>query len=217
LAEELYLKLTGGESVHLCDWPKTGHINELSLGHMAMVRELINQGLSQRATAHLKVRQPVQSVKIYGATSLAPELLEIIQEELNVKEVEVVAKSPRVKPEQSFEEVLENAEGTWSFTDLKAEIDTKISPALKREGVMREVIRNVQNARKQAGLNVDDRIKLSLSTTDDALHAAVTEHLDTIVAETLATSLEFDRTYDYETACNVDDAPLTVSLEKAGK
>jgi isoleucyl-tRNA synthetase len=124
---------------------------------------------------------------------LAEQYSQIAQEELNVKEVSLLEDKTRPT----------------------TELDLKITPALKREGMMREVVRNVQNARKTAGLDVDDRIVLSLSTSDDELRKAITEHRETIVAETLAKSLEFDMTYNYETACAVDDAPLTVSLQKA--
>ncbi|HEU4914842.1 MAG TPA: class I tRNA ligase family protein, partial [Candidatus Saccharimonadales bacterium] len=196
LAEELYIKLTGGESVHLRDWPKAGHVNELALDRMAYVREVINEGLSQRAAAKLKIRQPLQKVTVDGADTLlaedAAELLQIILEELNVKEWE-----------------------SSNAGDKKVTIDLKLTPALKREGMMREVVRNVQNARKQADLNVDDRIRLALSTTDENLRKAVEEHLKVIAEETLAGSVEFDRTYKFESSCAVDGAPLTISLEKA--
>jgi isoleucyl-tRNA synthetase len=195
LAEELYQKLTGGESVHLRDWPKVGHINELVLDRMAFVRDVINEGLSQRAASRLKVRQPLQKVTVGGVSQHlgedAEELTQIVLEELNVKEL--------VKAKGSERTVV---------------IDTKVTPKLKREGMMREVVRNVQNARKQAGLDVDDRIELSLSTTDDELRQAVTEHHDTIASETLAKSLVFDKTYEHESSCAVDGAPLTVSLQK---
>ena len=196
LAEELYQKLTGGESVHLRDWPATGHVNELILDRMAFVREVINEGLSQRAANSLKVRQPLQSVAVAGADEQlgedAAEFVPVILEELNVKELS--SKAP--------------AEG-------RVVLDLKVTPELKREGMMREVVRNVQTARKQAGLNVDDRIELSLSTTDAELHKAIHEHSDTIKAETLATSLVQDHTYAFDVSCSVDDAPLTISIEKA--
>ncbi len=194
LAEELYQKLTGGESVHLRDWPEPGHVNELIVERMAFVREVINEGLSQRAANGLKVRQPLRSISVAGLDGRlgedSSELSPIILEELNVKE-------------------LKHKDGEGVL------LDTEITPELKREGMMREVVRNVQNARKQAGLNVDDRIELSLSTTDEELHQAIKEHADTITAETLATSLNFDQTLAFEVSCAVDAAPLTVSLQKA--
>ncbi|HZM64054.1 MAG TPA: isoleucine--tRNA ligase, partial [Candidatus Saccharimonadales bacterium] len=214
LAEELFQKLTGQESVHLRDWPATGHVNELIMSDMAKVREFINQGLSQRAGAGIKVRQPLAEVKIYGAPNLMPELLEIIQEELNVKQV---ASVPRydVKAGDSFEEVLKKGEDGYNLLDLKVEMKLSLTPELKREGMVREVIRNVQSARKQAGLNVDDRIVLSVSSTDEQLRQAIKEHSNLIQTETLANKLVFDQQQTFETSCTVDDAPLTISLQKA--
>ncbi len=88
LAEELYRKMTGGESVHLLDWPKAGHIDELALSRMQFVREAITDGLSQRAEAGIKVRQPLQWVSTYDERQqLTSEVREIIAEELNIKEV----------------------------------------------------------------------------------------------------------------------------------
>jgi isoleucyl-tRNA synthetase len=204
LAEELYMKLTGGESVHLRDWPVVGHINELAIKEMADIRRGIESGLSQRAAAKIKVRQPLQSARLYmiklpADTETAWHYVQIIKEELNVKEGHV------------SEVMTKGEEGSL----LPAELDLKLTPALRREGMMREVVRNIQSARKQAGLDVDDRIKLSLSTTNKELHKAVSQHQETIMAETLATELVFDRTLGFETACSVEDAPLTISLQKA--
>ncbi|HSW80548.1 MAG TPA: isoleucine--tRNA ligase, partial [Candidatus Saccharimonadales bacterium] len=203
LAEELFQKLTGselGESVHLRDWPEAGHVDKLVLDKMKTLREAINQGLSQRAESRLKTRQPLSKVALSGAKLqfLAHDepqsefYAAILLEELNVKNIEV-------KPGKGA---------------LKVTLDTKITPALKREGMMREVIRHVQNERKKAGLNVDDRILLSLSSTDDNLRKAIEEHADVIMAETLSTELALDQTFKYEAAVAVDDAPLTISLEK---
>ncbi len=198
LAEELYQKLTGGESVHLLDWPSAGRVDELALARMAYVREVINEGLSQRAAAGIKVRQPLSELTISGAPAAMSDLDEeyhaILREELNVKTVSVGTKGAK----QSIK------------------LDTELTPILRREGMIREVIRNVQNARKSAGLEVDDHITLSLSTTDDELRRAIEEHRDAIRAETLAESLYFDHTYAFESSCSVDDAPLTVSLQKRG-
>jgi isoleucyl-tRNA synthetase len=92
-------------------------------------------------------------------------------------------------------------------------IDETITPELKREGLMREVIRHVQAARKQAGLSVDDHIQLSLKTDDQTLDEAIREHQDTIMTETLTDTLK-DNTYSYQEDVKVEDVNLTVSLQK---
>ncbi len=186
LAEELYQKLTGGESVHLLDWPKAGHVNELVVNEMETVREYVNQGLSIRAKERLKVRQPLASVTVPTLGQFV-NFEDILTEELNVKDVK---------------------EGE------ELSLDTTLTPQLKREGLMREVVRHVQNARKQAGLNVDDRIKLSLVTSDDDLKKAITEYKEVIANETLAEAMTAT-TYDYSTDLKVEGTPLTVSLQKA--
>jgi isoleucyl-tRNA synthetase len=186
LAEELYQKLTGGESVHLLDWPKVGHINELVVADMETVREYVNLGLSIRAKEHQKVRQPLASVTVPRLGEFV-DFEDILIDELNVKKV---------------------------ITGGDLALDLTITPALKQEGLMREVIRYVQAARKSAGLNVDDRIKLSLVTANDELKAAIAKHQREICEETLATVLN-DEKYDYLETNKVEGSELTVSLEKA--
>jgi isoleucyl-tRNA synthetase len=66
-------------------------------------------------------------------------------------------------------------------------IDTTITPELRREGLAREVIRLVQEARKTDGLVVTDRIALRWSASDPDLAAALTEHAPLIASEVLAT------------------------------
>jgi len=186
LAEELYQKLTDGESVHLLDWPKVGHINELVVADMETVREYVNLGLSIRAKEHQKVRQPLASVTVPRLGEFV-DFEDILTDELNVKKVIVGG-------------------------DLA--LNLTITPELKQEGLMREVIRYVQAARKSAGLNVDDRIKLSLVTVSDELKSAIVKHQREICDETLATILT-DEKYSYLETNKVEGSELTVSLEKA--
>jgi isoleucyl-tRNA synthetase len=185
LAEELYQKLTGGESVHLLDWPKVGHVNELVVKDMETVRDYVNAGLSLRAKERMKVRQPLASVTIPTLGEFV-NFEDILTEELNVKKVKVGG---------------------------ELTLDVTLTPELKREGLMREVVRHVQNARKNAGLNIDDHILLGLKTTSDELLQAIEEHKDTIMTETLADSLD-EVTRAFETTVKVGGDELTVSLEK---
>ncbi|MBI5357870.1 isoleucine--tRNA ligase [Candidatus Saccharibacteria bacterium] len=186
LAEELYQKLTGGESVHLLSWPEVGEIDEKLIADMKNVRDYITEGLAQRAKASIKVRQPLKSIQI---PEIADQYVEVLKEELNVKEVKVDSKSDVI-------------------------IDTDITPELRREGMMREVIRQVQNTRKQTGLEVDDRIVLSLATDDDELKTAISEHQDEIMSETLTKKLD-NTLVGSITEVKIDGKRLDILIEKA--
>jgi isoleucyl-tRNA synthetase len=204
LAEELFQKLTGGElgeSVHLLDWPKPGAINEQALSDMKTLREAINQGLSLRAEARLKARQPLASIDLKGSgldflAQEAPQAefyASILLEELNIKQL-----------------------GLHPSDDvLTVEIDTALTPELQREGMMREVVRNVQQARKAAGLQVDDRIVLCLSTEAGELKQAIDEYATQIQGETLATGLVDTPQDHYATTVKVEGQSLEISLSKA--
>ena len=197
LAEELYRNLTGGESVHLNDWPIAGHINEMAIDHMTRTRQIIEAGLGQRMQKSetedsIKVRQPLAELT-YQGEKLSDELEDIIAEEVNVKKVECVQDK---------------------ITEI-AQLNKILTPELKREGMMREVIRAVQNARKEADLQVDDRINLSLQTDDNELKKAVEEHKDTIVAETLAHGLHAHVAEGFTKTVKIEGHDLTLHLAKA--
>ena len=216
LAEELYRKLTGGESVHLLDWPQTGHINEILLSDMTKVREAINYGLAQRAKERIKVRQPLSKVVVYGMTDIRQELVDIIGEELNVKQVVIVPKR-ELKGDEKFTDVVEAGKTTYNLLDIKVEIDIELTKDLKAEGLMREVIRQVQNARKQADLHVDDRIKLDISTEDTEIAGAIEQFRKEIADETLAVSLTIgsDHTYLHITTANIEKSEIVIAIDKA--
>ena len=188
LAEELYRNLTGDkESIHLKDWLPAGHINQLVVDDMETIRGYVNEGLSLRAANKLKVRQPLASVTVPKVGEFV-NFEEILKDELNVKSVK---------------------------TGKELAIDTKLTPELKREGLMREVVRHVQAARKNAGLNVDDHIALVLETDDKELRAAIDEHAETISTETLADALHHEGKREYHTSAKVEGAELTIALEKS--
>ncbi len=193
MAEELYRKLTGGESVHLTDWPEVGHANELVLDRMARTREIIEQGLGLRMfkdenEAQIKVRQPLSTLT-YGGDKLDEFYESIIAEEVNVK-------------------IVTHAQ------DEAVALDKTITPELRREGLSREIIRHVQAARKNAGLNVDDRIHLSLMTEDEDLKQAIGEYADTIASETLTEGMAI-KEYAHKADVKIEGAQLTITLEKA--
>ncbi len=212
LAEELYHNLTGdNESIHLKDWLPAGAVDEQVLQDMLLTRVFIENGLSKRMSTSdgfgsIKVRQPLASASYDSKHKLDNFYEQIIKEELNVKEVKQV----------------------YNVKDkiFNVDIDKTITPELKREGLMREVIRHVQSARKKAGLQVDDRITLQLvvpegqaevdqttgAGTAEQLRQAINEHAETIAHETLA---HFGEAADHEAEVAIEGQPLRITLQKA--
>ena len=205
LAEELYHNLTGDtESIHLKDWLPAGEINRAILRDMNALRAAVNDGLSKRAAEGIKVRQPLASAKLVSTISqntpeeVAQFLVDIARDELNVKSVEAVTGSELDIPEVS--------------TQPSVVYDLNITPELKREGLMREIVRHVQSARKKAGLQVDDRIILQLTTNDDQLRQAINEHRATIAAETLAS---FGESNSNRSKATIEGAEFDIALHIA--
>lgn len=212
LAEELYRNLTGDESVHLLDWPHHNEVDQEIISRMHAVRHIINAGLSLRAEKGIKVRQPLPGAtlsKLYA--DFSNDLLDIVKEELNLKDVKVDNRD--LDNSKTFMENLKEDNFQQAY---KIDIDFEISPNLKREGLAREIIRLVQNSRKQSGLNVDDRIILLLSTDDTQLAEAIAQFADEIKKETLAVSLNegTDQTTPNALSYKLDEAELHVALKK---
>lgn len=149
LSEEIYQNLIGKgklkmeNSVHLADWPEVKSekvVNQPLLENMRLVRQVCEKGHAARKEAKIGVRQPLQSIKV-GASKelkLSDELVQLIKEELNVKRVE-----------------FKKGKG-----DLKVDLDTKITPQLKKEGEDRELIRQIQELRKENKCRLDEKINV---------------------------------------------------------
>ena len=204
LAEELYHNLTGdNESIHLKDWLLAGEIDNSMLRDMNALRTAVNDGLSKRASEGIKVRQPLASVKLVNTISqdtpaeVVQFLIDIAKDELNVKSVEIVTDSES-----------ESAQPSVVY-------DLTITPELKREGLMREIVRHVQSARKQAGLQIDDRIVLSISSDDSEISQAVDVFADVIKSETLAVELNSAASESEKYDAKIEGKLVEISLKKA--
>lgn len=142
ISEEMYKNLTGEESVHLTDWPsfaKASAGDARLLEDMKLVRKICELGLAERKSAAIKVRQPLQKI-IVTANKLNTELTQLIKDELNIKEV-----------------VWENGE------ELKVVLDTKLDEQLIEEGEVRELIRSVQEMRKDQKTALNQHINLEIT------------------------------------------------------
>ena len=141
---------------------------------MLQVRKIVEQGLSARATAKIKVRQPLQSLTYHGV-KLLPELEEIIADEVNIKKV-------------NFEE------GDANIIDL----DLNITEDLKLEGLAREIIRGIQSLRKKSDFNVDDRIFVYWQSDSAILSEVMTDMSDLISKEVLAKEVSNQKIDNFE-------------------
>jgi isoleucyl-tRNA synthetase len=245
LSESVYRGLTGERSVHLADWPDVSCLpaDAALVAHMDTVREVCSAGHSIRKARGLRARLPLASVTVAGpgASALAP-YLDLIADELNVKEVRLVeevddvadlvlqvnpsALGPRLGaatqhvigavrrgqwmrlPGGEVEvagHVLAEGEYFLSLVprdkdssralpgnDLVVSLSLEISEELELEGLARDLVRQVQEARKKAGLDVSDHIKLSLDFTHaPELRQAVGAHQEMVAGETLAGEIHF--------------------------
>jgi isoleucyl-tRNA synthetase len=93
-------------------------------------------------------------------------------------------------------------------------VDARLTEELKREGMARDVVRLVQDLRKQADLQVEDRIVLYLGTESALLRAAIDAHRDYIAAETLTARWSEEPLGDAAHTVNVkvDGQALTIQL-----
>lgn len=143
-AEDIWQKLkheNDTESVHLSTWPKASEIQMEIIANMEIVRDICTKGNALRKKENIPVRQPLQTLTV-TELKLSNEYIEIIKEELNVKEV--VAGNETI-------------------------LDTTITDDLKKEGNYRELIRAIQDLRKEQALTPSDVITLTISTSAESL------------------------------------------------
>ncbi len=196
LAENIYGRVNGGkESVHLEAWPSFGNPDQQFIYNMSYARSFISMALMQRAELGIKVRQPLQklSIKHDGPTPEGwnSEYVEIIKDEVNVKEVIFVANAGQDTP------------GVL--------LDTIITPALKREGQFRELLRTVQELRKTTGLSTSDIVTLEIKTNDDG-QALVKEFENELKKASLLKEIVF-KDISGETV-DIDGIPFTLMVVK---
>lgn len=198
LSDYLYVRLTDGidggvDSVHLTDWPKSVKFDQEVLKQMDQVRAVVTEGLSQRAEAGIKVRQPLARVLLRLPEELPVELTDIIADELNVKIVEQ-SRSPK--------------------TSIK--MNTKITQELQMEGFARDLIRLVQASRKESGLNIEDRIDLSLGVETEFAKKAITTYHKLIAGEVLATKLDIENTKKtFQKEVKIGQTSVIIHLQKS--
>lgn len=143
ITEHIYKNLTGDVSVHLQDYPKGDKtlLDEDLIEDMAMLRKIVELTHAKRKESALKLRQPLAVLTYKTAKKLSTELETVLAEEVNVKKVE--------------------HKNTSTGTEI--ELDTKLTPILEKEGLARELIRKIQQSRKELGMTFADKTEIIVS------------------------------------------------------
>lgn len=168
MSEEIYQCLREGsqqrteESVHLCLYPEYVEVTEEQktlFETMKNTRDIVSLALSIRVTGGIKVRQPLKTLYVEFKNGEAMEFVtELIQDEVNIKEVIVVV-SDKISAEIAGMPNVENAL-------MKIYLDTTLTAELKLEGSARELVRKIQDMRKELGLSIADLVNVTYP--DDA-------------------------------------------------
>jgi len=131
---------------------------------MKRIRQIIQLGLSLRSQHGIKLRQPLPAIYVKSdpfRSAKAAECVQLIQDQLNVKSVVMI--NEEKAPHETLISCSE--EGTQVFLDIA------IDDELQKEGVMRDMIRIVQNLRKKADYEVSDRISLAIIGADEVIRS----------------------------------------------
>ena len=208
VTEYIWLKLrdeVDEESVHLTSWPQVesfklfgiiplpnlplsrGRSREGILEYMKLVRQIVSLGLEARQKAGIKVRQPLSLIKVKNLF-LNQEYLELIKDELNVKEI-ICDK----------------------HIETEIELDTKITEDLKKEGNYRELVRALQDMRKKLGLTPSDAVLMSVET-DDVGKKLIQNFENDLKKTVLVSKIEFKANDGEE--IKIEELKFKVKIEK---
>ncbi len=166
-------------SVHLEEWPLVDEklMDDKVMKMMEMARKVVEMGLALRAEQGLKVRQPLNTLTINNK-ELDSEFFGIIQDELNIKKVELVENNTDDKS------LVWKEDGT-----IKIGLDVIITDDLKKEGLLREIVRTINQIRKDQKLTISDRVSVKYNVKDELLKSVFVEYVDEIKKSVLADML----------------------------
>jgi isoleucyl-tRNA synthetase len=176
MAEHIYKRIDNRkESVHLEDWPRARNkFIDLELEqNMQDLRDVVVHGLAQRKALVIKVRQPLAGISLKKDGGFGEELEKILLAELNVK-------AAVYDPSQNE----------------PVKLDVQLTQELIMEGYAREIIRQIQDMRKEAKYKLDEKIYASWESDSPDIIAVISKFSKEIVSDTLLAELSHGRKQD---------------------
>lgn len=208
LSDEIYQKLSGEkESVHLEDWPEFNEklIDKELLERMELLREMVELGLAARADGKIKVRQVLNKLKIKNSKfKKEEELINLIKDELNVKEIIF---TDELKEEENF---IVKGNGK-----IKIALDIKLTTELKEEGLIRELIRQINTFRKELKLTINDTVNIYLKIEDKELKKIIEKCRPQLAKGVIAKKIELkSRETDFQKKLMIENKKVLINIEK---
>ncbi|MFA6105692.1 MAG: isoleucine--tRNA ligase [Patescibacteria group bacterium] len=200
ISEKVYRELTNNiGSVHLEKWPDTTRkVDEKVIDEMKEIRKIVEMGLSLRAESGIKVRQVLSEFSVSGY-KLDDGASGIIADELNVNKVMAgnVADPRWITKEDG---------------KLKVALNTEITTDLKKQGLIREIVRSINQIRKEMKLTIEDKVVVSYSTEDEILLSVFKESAEEISKAVLAQKIQESAE---GTEVKIDDRSVKLKVVKA--
>lgn len=193
ISEQIWQKVSGhnfsnpDKSVHLELWAELDDIDVEIIENMKTVREIVELGLSCRDDGKIKVRQPLQAIKIidqFLSSQYNDQYFELIKDELNVKEIRFAKSVEEVKAKEENWIVKDNDRAVIALC-------VQITPELKLEGVKRELVRFINAMRKDMNLSLNDRAEVFYETNSELVRECIEKFAADIMNDTLSESLKF--------------------------
>jgi len=204
MAENLWQKVSVynftnlNKSIHLEAWSELGALAETEMNvllNMELVRKIVELGLAARDEAGIKIRQMLGSITVESKEPvLASEYLELIKDELNIQKV-----------------IWESGKNDYPEIAL----NTTITPELKKEGIKRELVRLINNLRKDLNLTLSDVAQVLVAGASAEIIEVITERKEDIMKDTLSSSLDIQETIPNGKEVKIDDCKFTITLERA--
>jgi isoleucyl-tRNA synthetase len=225
ISEELYQNLfrsvnpQAKESVHLTDFPiaDESKINDRLNSDVELAMKISSLGRAARAKAGIKVRQPVAKAVVMVETKDEKKALEKLAteviEEINVKQLVILSEA---KEREKFSSDMPDY-SVANDARYQVAINTKLPPELIAEGVSRELVRHLQNMRRNAKFDITDHIITYYQTKEPLIKQVINTFADYIKQETLSQELIDGLPSDeaYTERHRISNSEVSLAIKKA--
>ncbi len=214
LAEEIYSNLANSfqkkwQSVHWQSFPQSQEnlIDEKINQKMKKTREIIREALQLRSQAQIKVRQPLSVLYLDFSDNFNADLKEVIQEEVNIKKIIFLKKENKKVLKENQKNII------WNETKTIG-LDKNITNDLKLEGQAREIIRFIQQLRKKANYNLDDRIQVTYQGKEEVWQRFGDLISKEVLAAQVSNSYSQVKNFDIKDKQEIENDWLEIKLKK---